>query len=90
MPVNCWSLQEVMKTSESRRRQLERAAPSVAENQRLRESVKTLEKMLVGAHANQDKLQAEKTQLEAENRELKNRLGNGVSREKSKALDPSV
>ena len=52
--------------------------------------MKTLEKMLVGAHANQDKLQAEKTQLEAENWELKNQLGDGVSREKSKASDPSV
>ena len=90
MPFNCWSPQEVMKISESHRHQLEWVAPSVAENQRLCESMKTLEKMLVGAHANQDKLQAEKTQLEAENRELKNWLGNGVNREKSKALDPSV
>ena len=45
-----------MKISESHRHQLERAAPSVAENPRLRESVKTLEKMLAGAHANQEKL----------------------------------
>ena len=41
-----------MKISESHIRQLERAAPSVAENPRLRESVKTLEKMLAGAHTN--------------------------------------
>ena len=90
MPVNCWSPQEVMKISESRRRQLERAASSVAENLRLCESVKTLEKMLGGAHADQDKLRAEKTQLEADNWELKNQLGDGVGREKSKALGPSV
>ena len=56
MPVNCWSPQEVMKISESRRRQLERAALSVAENQRLHESVKNLEKILAGAHADLDKL----------------------------------
>ena len=56
-----------MKIFESRRRQLERAAPSVAENQRLCKSVKTLEKMLARAHADQDKLRAEKMQLEAEN-----------------------
>ena len=67
MPVNYWSPQEVMKIFESHRRQLERAAPSVAENQMLRESMKTLEKMLARAHADQDKLRAEKTQLEAEN-----------------------
>ena len=67
-----------MKIFENRRRQLERAAPSVAENQRLRESVKTLEKMLAKAHADQEKLRAEKTQLEAENRELKNQLGDDV------------
>ena len=39
----------------------------VAENQRLHESMKTLEKMLAGAHADQDKLRVEKTQLEVEN-----------------------
>ena len=50
-----------MKISESRRRQLEWVALSVAENQRLRESMKTLEKMLAGTHADQDKLRAEKT-----------------------------
>ena len=52
--------------------------------------MKTLEKMLARAHADQEKLRVEKTQLEAENWELKNQLGNGVSREKSKALGPSV
>ena len=52
--------------------------------------MKTLEKMLAGAHVDQDKLRAEKTQLEAENWELKNQLGDGVSREKSKALGPLV
>ena len=51
--------------------------------------MKTLEKMLAGAHADQDKLRAEKAQLEAENWELKKQLGDGVSREK-KALGPSV
>ena len=56
MPFNCWSPQEVMKISESHRHQLEWVAPSVAENQRLCESMKTLEKMLAGAHDDQDKL----------------------------------
>ena len=56
-----------MKISENRTHQLKRAAPSIAENQRLRECVETLEKMLAEAHVDQEKLQAEKTQLEAEN-----------------------
>ena len=56
MPVNCYSPQEVMKIFESRRSQLELAAPSVAENQRFHESMKTLEKMLAGAQVDQDKL----------------------------------
>ena len=67
-----------MKISKNHRRQLEPAAPSIAENQRLRESVKTLEKMLAKAHIDQEKLRAEKTQLEAENWEPKNQLGNDV------------
>ena len=71
-----------MKISESHRRQLEWVAPPVAQNQRLHESVKTLEKMLAEAHADQDKLRAEKMQLEAKNSELKNQLGDGVSQEK--------
>ena len=45
-----------MKISESHRHQREWAVPSVAKNQRLHESVKTLEKMLAGAHTDQDKL----------------------------------
>ena len=90
MPVNYWSPQEVMKISESHKCHLEWVAPSVAKNQRLRESMKTLGKMLARAHANLDKLRAEKLQLEAENWELKNQLGDGVSREKSKALGPSM
>ena len=56
-----------MKISENRARQPKRAAPLIAENQRLRESMETLEKMLAEAHADREKLQAEKTQLEAEN-----------------------
>ena len=48
--------------------------------------MKTLEKMLAEAHADQEKLRAEKMQLEAENYELKNQLGDSVVREKSKAL----
>ena len=67
-----------MKISENHIRQLERAAPLVVKNQRLCESMKTLEKMLAEAHADQEKLRAEKTQLEAENWELKNQLGDGV------------
>ena len=50
----------------------------------MRESVETLEKMLAEAHADQEKLQAEKMQLEVENWELTNQLGDGVDREKSK------
>ena len=45
-----------MKISKIHRCQLEGVAPLVAENQRLHESVKTLEKMLAGAHTDQDKL----------------------------------
>ena len=56
-----------MKIFDSHRHQLERMALSVVENQRLHESMKTLEKMLAEAHADQDKLRAEKTQLEAKN-----------------------
>ena len=82
MLVNYWSQQEVMKIFESHRRLLEWVAPSIAKNQRLRESTKTLEKMLARAHVDQDKLRAKKMQLEAENWELKNHLGDGVSREK--------
>ena len=67
-----------MKISKNRAHQLKRAASSIAENQRLRESVETLENMLAEAHADREKLHAEKTQLEAENWELTNQLGNGV------------
>ena len=61
-----------MKISENRACQLKRVAPSIAENQRLRESMETLEKMLAKAYADREKLQAEKTQLEAEKWELTN------------------
>ena len=64
--------------------------PSIAKNQRLCESVETLEKMLAEAHADREKLLAEKTQLEMENWELTNQLGDGVDQEKSKALGPMV
>ena len=67
-----------MKISKNYAHQLKRVAPSIARNQRLRESVETLEKMLAEAHADQEKLQAEKMQLEAENWELMNQLGDGV------------
>ena len=67
-----------MKISKNRAHQLKRAASSIAENQRLRESMETLEKMLVEAQADREKLQAEKTQLEAENWELTNQLSDGV------------
>ena len=50
----------------------------------------TLEKMLAEAHADQEKLQAEKTQLEAENWKLTNQLGDGVDRENSKVFGPTV
>ena len=67
MPVNCCLPQELMKISENRARQLKWVAPSIAENQRLCESVETLEKMLAKAHVDRQKLQVEKMQLEAEN-----------------------
>ena len=56
-----------MKISKNHMRQLKWVAPSIVENQRLHESMETLEKMLVEAHADREKLQVEKTQLEAEN-----------------------
>ena len=56
-----------MKISKNHKRQIEQAAPSVSENQRLCESVETLEKMLAEAHADWEKLQVEKMQLEAKN-----------------------
>ena len=40
--------------------------------------METLEKMLAEAYADQEKLQAEKTQLEVEKWELTNQLGDGV------------
>ena len=40
--------------------------------------METLEKMMAEAHADRENLQAEKTQLEAENWELMNQLGDGV------------
>ena len=52
--------------------------------------MKTLEKMLAEAHADREKLQAEKTQLEVENWELTNQLGDGIDQKKSKALGPIV
>ena len=56
-----------MKICKNRTRQLERVAPLIAENQWLRESMETLEKMLAEAHADREKLRVEKTQLEVEN-----------------------
>lgn len=56
-----------MKISENRTHQLERAAPTITENQRLRESMKALEKMLAVAHDDREKLEAQMAQLEAEN-----------------------
>ena len=46
--------------------------------------------MLAKAQADREKLQAEKTQLEVENLELTNQLGDGIDQEKSKALGPMV
>ena len=56
-----------MKISKNHMRQLKWVAPSIVENQRLRDSMDTLEKMLAEAHADREKLPAEKTRLEAEN-----------------------
>ena len=50
-----------MKISENYTHQLKWVAPSIAENQRLHESMETLEKMLAEAHADREKLQAKKT-----------------------------
>lgn len=50
-----------MRTSEHRARQLERAAPAIAENKRLLESVEALEKSLAGAHSDKEKIQARVT-----------------------------
>ena len=52
--------------------------------------METLEKMLAEAHADREKLQAEKTRLEMKNLELMNQLGDGIDQEKSKALGPTV
>ena len=62
----------------------------IAENQWLHESVETLEKMLAEAHADREKLRAEKTQLDVENWELTEQLGDAIDREKGKALGPMV
>ena len=56
-----------MKTSENCARQLERAAPALAKNKRLRESVEALKKTLVGAHGDKEKLQSRVSELESEN-----------------------
>ena len=61
MLVNCCLPQELMKISENRACQLKWVAPSITENQRLCESMETLEKMLAEAHVDKEKLQAEKT-----------------------------
>ena len=52
--------------------------------------METLEKVLDEAHIDREKLQAEMTQLEVKKWELTNQLGDGVDREKSKALGPTV
>jgi len=63
-------LQELMRTAEHRARHLERAAPAIAENKRLRESVEALEKSLAGTRSDNEKIQARVTQLESENLKL--------------------
>ena len=65
--VNCCLSQELMKIFENHACQLKWVAPSIAENQRLCESMETLDKMLAEAHADWEKLQAKKMQLETEN-----------------------
>ena len=52
--------------------------------------METLEKILAEAHADREKLWAEKTQLEVENWELTEQLGDAMDHEESKALGPSV
>ena len=47
-----------MKISENRACQLKQVAASISENQRLRESMETLEKMLTKTQADREKLQA--------------------------------
>jgi len=63
-----------MRTAEHRAHQLERAAPAIAENKRLLESVEALEKSLPGARSDNEKVQARVTQLESENLKLTNQL----------------
>ncbi|XP_066311035.1 uncharacterized protein [Miscanthus floridulus] len=77
--------EELMKISKNHACQLKRAAPSIAENQRLCEYVETLEKMLAEAHTDQEKFQVEKMQLEAKNWELTNQLGDELDEAKKRA-----
>ena len=53
-----------MRTSEHRARLLEWAALDLAENERLWESMEALEKSLVGAHGDKEKLQSRVSELE--------------------------
>ena len=62
----------------------------IDENQRLRESVMTLEKMLAGVNVDREKLRAKKTQLEEDNWQLTVLLGDMVDLEKCKFLHPMV
>lgn len=56
-------------------RLLEKAAPAIAENKRLQESVKTLEASLANAHGDKERLQLRVAQLEFENWSLTDWLG---------------
>ena len=69
-----------MRTAEHRARQLERAALAIAENKRLLESVKELEKSLAGARSDNEKVQARVTQLELENLKLTDQLSTAEAR----------
>jgi len=69
-----------MRTAEHRARQLERAALAIAENKRLLESVKELEKSLAGARSDNEKVQARVTQLESENLKLTDQLSTAEAR----------
>ncbi|CAD6272346.1 unnamed protein product [Miscanthus lutarioriparius] len=67
-------IQALMRTTEHHASQVERATPAIAENERLKESVKALEKMLADAHSDKKAVQARVKQLESENLALTDQL----------------
>ena len=56
-----------MKTSENCARLLERVAPGLAKNKRLKESMEALKKSLARGHGDKERLQSRVSELEFEN-----------------------